>query len=729
MKRALWFIFIILSPVIAFSQYFEDAGRIVPLSENGKIYTSGGKSEECITDNNINTFWESDPVLPENYIKRQDLNKLKSIANEHTMASFPFAFDGNTNTSAKISIPDADGKYRIRIDFNTATRLKLCTFKTSMTDSIYLLVEKNKNISVQTVLTVSDNYLLKEVRFSDSESITSFRLVSKSPFDLFEFAVLIQNPTVFAEIDLGEQYEIGQLYVRLLSGSNTIESAISVSNDRSTWNPVSQLSPQLIPLIPIILNKPVKARYIRLTHTLSLEAYAKAVIWEIKVYDKFGPFGRPQDMAVNKLTMRNRIGVNGFWGWGFNAYDDSLPEGHGSERFYKIGNLVRNYHNLNWDIPKPGIDPEYEKMSENGTKAKKWLNWDREYKSWKQTGLKIDACIQFNQEMVPDVSWKDPYHESFRYAKSFSSHFVTTNQFIDCVEIGNEPWDYSSGLYKSILEGMAEGFKSTDSQIRILPAAFQACFRQFESNESDNYIAGKISTEALKNLDGLNGHCYSHCFSENGKRISVAPEDQRSELLSIRNLVRFRDRNLQKKPVFITEFGYDSDGGGENCEHGECVSEAQQAAWGLRAAMLLLRNNAEAVYWYFFANENRNSVLHSRSGLCSSSALGFIEKKSFKVFEQFQLLLGDCYLKEIVSENQDYYMYLFENESTKQRYALIWTTKNNDPSIFSEIVFNYPSKALSVNYLDDETEWIDLQNQDNKSLIRINGFPAVIKLQ
>ncbi|MFZ4464422.1 MAG: hypothetical protein ACOYN5_11275, partial [Bacteroidales bacterium] len=336
---------------------------------------------------------------------------------------------------------------------------------------------------------------------------------------------------------------------------------------------------------------------------------------------------------------------------------------------------------------------------------------------------------QFNQEMVPDISWKDPYHESFRYAKAFSDHFGKTKQFIDCVEIGNEPWDYPQGLYKTILDGMSEGFKSTDSHIKILPAAFQACFRQFESGESDNYIGGKISTEALKRLDGLNGHCYSHCFSEDGNRQSVAPEDPRSDLLNIRNLVRFRDRNLPQKPVFITEFGYDSDGGGESCEHGECVTEYQQAAWGLRAAMLLLRNNAEAVYWYFFANENRNSVLHSRSGLCSSSALGFVEKKSFRVFEQFQRLLGDCYLKEIVSESNEYYMYLFENETTSQRFALVWTINNTDPSIYSETACRFPSKALSVNYLDDEIEWIDLENQDIMSDIRINGFPAIVRLQ
>ncbi|MFZ4464209.1 MAG: hypothetical protein ACOYN5_10195, partial [Bacteroidales bacterium] len=192
MKKAFWILFIILSPITAFNQYFEDAGRIVPISEKAKISTSGGKSEENITDNNINTFWESDPVLPENYIKRPDLNLLRSITSETTIASFPFSFDGNTNTSTKISKPDSDGKYRIRIEFESATSIKLCSFKTSMIDSIYLLVEKNKKISVQTVLTASDNYLLKEERFSDSEKINSFRLVSKSPFDLFEFAILIQ---------------------------------------------------------------------------------------------------------------------------------------------------------------------------------------------------------------------------------------------------------------------------------------------------------------------------------------------------------------------------------------------------------------------------------------------------------------------------------------------------------------------------------------------------------
>ncbi|MDV7398427.1 hypothetical protein RZS08_43885, partial [Arthrospira platensis SPKY1] len=91
------------------------------------------------------------------------------------------------------------------------------------------------------------------------------------------------------------------------------------------------------------------------------------------------------------------------------------------------------------------------------------------------------------------------------------------------------------------------------------------------------------------------------------------------------------------------------------------MSEAQQAAWGLRAFLLLARAGVAEAYWYFFANEFTSSHLHTRSGLLGSVNSGFIEKQSFLVFRQFVELCSGYHFAEVIQENITSFAYLLQN--------------------------------------------------------------------
>ncbi|NOU46631.1 MAG: discoidin domain-containing protein [Bacteroidales bacterium] len=711
------------------AQYYPDAGRIASLTENADFSDSGGSNLSFAFDGNINTFWESEAVLPVNYILEPNLNNLTAYLHEDFTDRYHDAIDYNLDTKTAINEKQPDAMFRLSIPMKSPTRLFLCSVKLCMTDTVKIFIETTHNFNLLIHLLPTDSYQLKLIKLIDYKDITTISMVSRSPFDLFEMAALTDFPQVYIEADFHKNMEIGQIFTRHMCGNNVMKSEILVSSDHKKWRKIIDLQPQAIAMLPIVLETPVMARYLRVVHTLDLSEYGKAMVWELKVYDRFGPYGKAEQMAVNTTTMHDRIGVNGFWGWGFNTYADNIPSMQGADKYQKIGNLARSYHNLNWDIIKPGDKANYDLMATKGTNVNDWLNWDREYLTWKKAGFLIDACIQFQQITVADTLWKRPYDNAYQYGFEFANHFGNKLQLIDIVEVGNEPWDYPAGFYNQVLSGMAAGIKDTRSKIKVFPAAFQATFKASEKYEYDNYIGSKLDANSLKNLDGLNGHFYSHTFDEQGNRISVSPEDPRSELLGIRNLSKFRDVNSPNKPLIITEFGYDSDGGGESCDHQECVTENQQAAWGLRAALLLLRNNADAVYWYFFANENRNSVLHSRSGLCSSVDKTFIPKKSFMVFAEFQQLLGDCVLSKILSEEPDHYCYLFENLSDNTKYAVIWTINNNDPSVKSGITYSFPTEAIGINYLDDETGWLLISKPKREQEFFVNGFPTVIRLK
>ena len=711
------------------AQYMPDAGRITPLTENASFSASGGTNLSYIYDNNINSYWESESVLPENYITNPVLNDFISKIQYEFINRNRAAFDKNTNTKIEVNDKRPDEKYRFNILLNTPCNLFIASLKLNINDTVKIFVETTKGFHLLKHLLPTDSYQLKKIQLNDYQSIKNITLVSNSPFDVFEIAALDKFPEVFAEADFKTIVEIGQIYSRHLCGQNVLKSEILISNDHKNWTKIIDLHPDAIAMVPIVLAEPVYARFLRLVHTLDLSDYGKATIWELKVYDRFGPFGRTEKMIVNSKTMRDRIGVNGFWGWGFNTYSDNIPLSQGADKYFKIGNLARSYHNMVWDIIKPGDKTNFDEMKNKGTNVHDWLNWDREYSVWKKAGFKIDASIQFQQVTVHDSLWKSPFDNAYQYGFEFADHFGNKNNFIELIEVGNEPWDYPDGFYSQILDGMSNGIKAANSSIKVYPAAFQATFKAYEKYEYDNYIGSKLNSSVLKNLDGLNGHFYSHTFDEKGNRMSVNPEDPRSDLLGIRNLNKFRNVNLPGKPLIITEFGYDSDGGGEMCDHQECVTEDQQAAWGLRAALLLLRNNADAVYWYFFANENRNSVLHSRSGLCSSASKSFEPKKSYRIFAEFQELLGDCILKEVISETPELFCYLFVNQSTKTTFAVIWSISNNNPVERKMIKYNFPSEPVAVNYLDDNLRWILLSANKREIDLEINGFPLVIQLK
>jgi len=712
------------------AQYQPDAGIIPSLTEHATFSASNGYNLKFVNDHNINTFWESTSALPNNYIAVPELNSMVSIVDPKMSERFSAAFDRNTDTKVAVSERQSDAKFRFTIPFASPTRLLVCSIKLNVADTVKIFIETTHNFQLLTQFLPKDSYLLKSVMLHDPDDVKSISLACNAPFDIFEIAALTNLPTVFVEADFHAVVEIGQIYTRHLSGKNVLKSEIQVSTDHKNWEKIIELQPQAIAIVPIVLNSTVQARFLRLVHTLDLSDNGKAMVWELKVYDRYGPYGEAEPLLVNLNTMHNRIGLNGFWGWGFNTNSENIPLMQGADKYHQIGNLARSYHNMNWDIVKPGNDAHYDAMDINGTTVHNWLNWDKEYSNWKNAGFLIDASIQFQQVTMADTCWKRPFEDAYKYGFAYADHFGNKMQLIDRVEVGNEPWDYPAGFYNQILLGMATGLKDAKSSIKVFPAAFQATFRAYEKYEYDNYIGSKLDSKSLEKLDGLNGHFYSHTFDEQGIRISVSPEDQRSELLGIRNLSKFRNVNLPNKPLIITEFGYDSDGGGESCDHQECVTESQQAAWGLRAALLLLRNNADAVYWYYFANENRNSVLHARSGLCSSASQSFIPKKSFLVFAEFQQLLGDCILKRILAETPAFYCYLFENQLNKSTFAVIWAINNDNPKIITRIKFTFPSEATAIQYLDDDTiEWLPFSSSKREQTFPINGFPAIVKLK
>lgn len=710
---------LIFSVSLSAQQWQPNAGLILPYP--AKTTVSSGQNKQFITDNNPHTFWQSDNPLPSRYISRKDLNYFlhkHHFSTSPELSSATPAFDGNTNTHQEIQ------SGRLSIDMLPATSLLLLSLKADVKDTLFLLLETINHRTVRFKYSPVNNFQIVNFNIITKGKISSIRLESRKPFQLYELAALHKKPTEYVLFDYGQTRNIGWISSRQLNTSSVTRIEVLASNDKHRWKPVTGLNPKAIPFLYQPLANPVKARYLKVVFILPLRNYQKAALWEFAVYDKNGPWGARPVAKPSHNSFAEAFGLNTFWGWGYSIYSDLLKPGTGPEKYDVVSKNLRSYEPLDWDMLRPQQIPDFTKMAAGGgTPAKKWLNWDREYKTWLKSGFHIDISLAFTQRSFPDSLWKNTYQEAFAFGKAYASHFSAKEHLVNMIEIGNEPWNYNARTYRQILEGMNAGIKSV-SKVPVLPCAVQA----YDPEKDDNDYIAKYVDASAKNVDGLNTHIYSYVFQENGTRTAVNPEDPRSEVWSMGNLVRFRDKNMPGKPVYVTEFGFDSNGGGENCTHSECVTEKEQAIYGVRMSMILWRLGARQFYWYYFANVAYKSFLHNRSGLTGSYNTGFRKKLSFHAFALLQQQIGSFHFVKIIREDNNVYAYLLEDYKTGNNIIIAWRPTASHHFEQQQEQFSVPgkvSKIISI-FNNKKTKY----DETNRVLrLELSGVPMLIYLE
>ncbi|MFK5857004.1 MAG: hypothetical protein QM503_12810 [Bacteroidota bacterium] len=712
--------FFLSKSVIA--QWNPHAGLIESYTSNAVIYVSSGANKSAIVDFDMQSYWESTSPLPSNYITNKDLNIFLN-KNKYELGSsntnLGNVFDGISSSKASVNNSD------IEIRFIKPQHLFLLSVKINTTDTVIITVVTTKNI-IKFKYSPSENYSLKAIEFPLTAKIKSIRLESDASFDVFEIAGLYELPTEEVTFDFTQTKDIGWISSRHFNGAGISSILVLVSDNNLNWQQIATLNPISTAYIPLQIIPQISAQYLKVVFVLMPRAYQKAKLLEFNVYNKFGPFGEPQAAQPSAYSYSQSFGINAIWGWGYSVYSDQLTGETGAELYGKVARLARNYHSINWDISKPGKNPNYQNMQlGNGTSATSWLNWDREYSIWKSSGFSIDACIMFNNKNFSDSLWHNTIKESNDYGGYFANHFSKSTSLISLVEIGNEPWAYSKPVYRNILAGMSNGLSKNAKNLTILSCAIQAYAPNIVL---DNYIADYIEASNSSNIDGLNTHLYSYVFNENGGQSAVNPEDRRSEVWSIANLQRFSSANMDGKPVYVTEFGYDSDGGGDDCTHDVCITEFEQAIYGTRMALILYRLGVRQFYWYYFANVDYNSMKHNRSGLTSSYSKGMQQKESFKAFELLQNTIGNYYFHHIIMENDNAFVYAFSDSSGKIMRIIAWkpTSENHNSSEWISFPFSNVIDKVIPLASSNQTGKVSYVKGANELKISLSGIPVVI---
>lgn len=372
-----------------------------------------------------------------------------------------------------------------------------------------------------------------------------------------------------------------------------------------------------------------------------------------------------------KPLMREFIGINGH------------TVQFKPDLYQPVARLARDYHPVEWDLgDDTSVLPDF-------PMAKNKVDWNAVYGSWSEKNWTIDACLMF--ESKKQEEWKDIESDARNYGKAFATAFGPSGRrkLVESVEIGNEPGKWNDTDYARMFKSMASGIRSGDPKLKIATCNVTTG----KSGDYEKSVECLAGAEQL--FDVLNIHSYAQLEGWPTWRRSF-PEDPAlpKYLKDVEDLCEWRDKHASGKPVWITEFGYDSttqpnDTSG-TFEKWQGVSDTRQAQWIVRSFLVFSSLPVERAYLYFFNDEDKAS-LHASAGITRH----FKPKPSYHALAHLQEKLGDCRFVKIVKNDigklriQEY-----ADDAGKVVWA-VWSPSGEDKET-TLVLDNLPGKLTEI---------------------------------
>lgn len=267
-----------------------------------------------------------------------------------------------------------------------------------------------------------------------------------------------------------------------------------------------------------------------------------------------------------------------------------------------VAKQVRNYHPVEWDL---GVDPAFKPtfpMTRNG------VSWEDVYGKWQKSGWKTLATLMF--ETLPEGSWKKS-EDAEAYGRSFGAWFGP-RKWVEAVEIGNEPGKIADSTYSMVFGAMAKGIKSTAPGIKVASCAVRV------GPSGDYHKSVETLRPHLGLVDILTMHTYSELEPWPTFKRSYPEDPKATYLQPVKELVAWRNKNLPKAPIWVTEFGYDASSKTPDPK-GDWAkwvgnTDQEQADWLVRSVLELWRLDVARAYQFWFNDEDQPSM-HASSGL------------------------------------------------------------------------------------------------------------------
>ena len=382
--------------------------------------------------------------------------------------------------------------------------------------------------------------------------------------------------------------------------------------------------------------------------------------------------------------------------------------------------LVRDYHGFGWDV---GKDTHYWPQFPF---ARNRVDWDQVYGSWKEEGFDINVSIMFNNismEQWTDLE-KDAYTYGFAFARVFGPSFI--RNLVTAAEIGNEPGHYDDATYRKLFMNMAQGMRTGDPGIKIVTC-------NATTEESGKYAKSLACFKGLEHLyDAISIHVYA--FVENWPtwRRSFPEDPEIDYLKTVEKTIAWRNEYAKGKPIWITEFGWDSSTK-EPPQEGtfakwEGVSDTQQAQYLVRSFLVFSKMDVKRAYMYFFDDSDQPHV-HGSSGLTRD----FQPKPSFYAVSHLYRTLGEYRFKGAVVEKAgELFVYEFvHGEEPGQRILAVWSPTGSGQKGTTKIPLNGATllSAERTPMTEDESPIVDIRAQDDNVLIHYDESPIFLMIK
>jgi hypothetical protein len=177
------------------------------------------------------------------------------------------------------------------------------------------------------------------------------------------------------------------------------------------------------------------------------------------------------------------------------------------------------------------------------------------------------------------------------------------------------------------------------------------------------------------------------------------PEDPRLPhyLQDVEALCRWRDAHAPGKPVWLTEFGYDSSTRPPERKGDFAkwvgVTDTQQAQWLVRSLLVFSAMPVERAYIFFFNDEDQPR-LHASAGITRH----FQPKPSFYALAHLQSVLGRYRFQRVVTDEPDGLRVQEYGNDSKQIIWVVWSPTGDGRSITTTLD-SVPGKLVDAQHM------------------------------
>ena len=304
------------------------------------------------------------------------------------------------------------------------------------------------------------------------------------------------------------------------------------------------------------------------------------------------------------------------------------------DRYAGVVSVVRDYHPVAWDLADDTATPAPLPFAKNR------VSWEQIYGSWNKAGMRVHASLMIDS--IPPTKWKNLETDARAYGLAFAQMAGPgVKNWLEAVEIGNEPGNYSDADYARAFDAMTAGIREGDPKLKIATCNVTAG----KGGKYDKPLS--LFLTRLDRVDIFTVHTYAQTDGWPTWHRTFPEDPATPYLKDVRDVIAWRDAHAPGKPVWVTEFGWDCPTSlagrkGDFAKWAGNVSDAAQAAYLVRSIPLFLNEGVERADIYFFDDKDEPQM-HAASGIMRNGK----PKPSWYALRQMQSLLGDAHLERL----------------------------------------------------------------------------------